>query len=115
MITYNHADYLAEAIEGVVKQSCDFPFELIIGEDASSDATRQIALEYQKRFPEIIRVIYSENNVGMNINSKRIFEKARGEYIAYCEGDDFWIDTEKLKKQVAIIKQNPQIGIVHSN
>lgn len=52
MITYNHADYLAEAIEGVVKQSCDFPFELIIGEDASSDATRQIALEYQKRFPK---------------------------------------------------------------
>lgn len=115
MITYNHAPYLAEAIEGVVGQKCEFPFELIIGEDLSSDATRSIALEYQKRYPHLIRVIYSSQNVGMNLNSLRIFQRARGEYIAYCEGDDFWCDSEKLAKQVALMENDPEIGIVHTD
>ena len=115
MITYNHADYLAEAIEGVVRQVCNFPFELLIGEDASKDRTRQIALEYQKRYPHIIRVVHSETNVGMNINSWRIFTKARGKYVAYCEGDDFWCAPDKLAQQVALIEGNEKIGIVHSD
>ena len=115
MITYNHADYLAEAIEGVVSQKCDFPFELIIGEDASSDATRQVALDYQRRYPAIIRVLHSVSNVGMNENSLRIFEKARGEYVAYCEGDDFWCAQDKLAKQVALMESDSRIGIVHSD
>lgn len=115
MITYNHAEYLAEAIEGVVKQACDFPFELLIGEDASKDATRQVALEYQKRYPHIVRVLYSEDNVGMNANSWRIFTKARGKYVAYCEGDDFWCVPDKLARQVALMESNQAIGIVHSD
>lgn len=115
MITYNHADYLAEAIEGVVSQKCDFPFELIIGEDASTDATRQVALKYQKIYPNIIRIIHSDKNVGMNANSRRIFEKSRGKYIAYCEGDDFWCAPEKLAQQVALIESDQRIGVVHSD
>lgn len=115
MITYNHAEYLADAIEGVINQKCAFLFELIIGEDASLDATRQIALEYQKRYPNIIRVIHSTKNVGMNKNSHRIFEKARGKYIAYCEGDDFWCDSNKLSQQVKLIESDPEINIVHSD
>lgn len=115
MITYNHADYLAEAIEGVVGQKCDFPFELIIGEDASSDATRQIAIEYQQRYPEIIRVVHSAANVGMNANSLRIFARARGEYVAYCEGDDFWCARDKLARQVALMESDSRIGIVHAD
>src|SRR3546814_13555493 len=78
MITYNHAEYLAEAIEGVLNQECDFPFELIIGEDASKDATLEVALDYQKRFPDIIRVVYATQNVGGNSNSRRIFKLDRG-------------------------------------
>ncbi|WP_306581785.1 glycosyltransferase [Dokdonella sp.] len=115
MITYNHAGYLAEAIEGVVGQECDFPFELIIGEDASTDATREIAFEYQRRYPEIIRVVHSARNVGMNANSFRIFSKARGEYVAYCEGDDFWCARDKLARQVALMKRDKRIGIVHTD
>lgn len=115
MITYNHAEYLADAIEGVVRQACNFPFELLIGEDASKDGTLQIALEYQKRYPHIIRVIHSETNVGMNINSWRIFAKARGKYVAYCEGDDFWCAPDKLAQQVALMESNERIGIVHSD
>lgn len=115
MITYNHADYLAEAIEGVVSQQCDFPFELIIGEDASTDRTREIALDYQRRYPEIIRVIHSVANVGMNANGGRIFSKARGEYVAYCEGDDYWCSPQKLARQVALIRDHADIGIVHTD
>lgn len=115
MITYNHATYLAEAIEGVVQQDCSFPFELIIGEDASTDETLQVAIEYQKRYPEIVRVIHSPANVGMNANSLRIFERARGEYVAYCEGDDFWCARDKLARQVALMEQDAHIGIVHTD
>ena len=64
MITYNHGPYIADAIEGVVSQKTDFPMELIIGEDCSTDNTRKIALDYQRRYPETIRVIYSDRNVG---------------------------------------------------
>ena len=115
MITYNHADYLAEAIEGVVGQECDFPFELIIGEDASGDSTRQVALEYQKRYPEIVRVVFSAANVGMNANSLRIFARARGDYVAYCEGDDFWCARDKLARQVALLESDSGMGIVHAD
>lgn len=115
MITYNHGPYLAEAIEGVVNQVCSFPFELIIGEDRSTDNTLEVALAYQKRYPHLIRVIHSSKNVGMNANSLRIFHRARGEYVAYCEGDDYWCDMQKLEKQVEIMQANPQIGIVHTD
>lgn len=115
MITYNHGPYLSEAIEGIINQNCDFPFELIIGEDASTDSTREIALRYQSMYPEIIRVVHSPNNVGMNENAFRIFERARGDYIAWCEGDDFWCAGDKLAKQVSLMESNNQIGIVHTD
>ncbi|BFI96766.1 MAG: hypothetical protein RSP_22760 [Rhodanobacter sp.] len=115
MITYNHADYLAQAINGVINQKCDFAFELIIGEDASTDATLLVALEYQRRYPEIIRVIHSDRNVGMNANAIRIFERARGDYIAYCEGDDFWCADDKLSRQVSAIAGRDDVGIVHAD
>lgn len=115
MITYNHEEYLKDAIEGVVNQVCEFEFELIIGEDASKDNTLSIAHEYQKKYPELIRVIYSEKNVGMNQNSTRIFQQARGKYVAYCEGDDFWCDQRKLSKQVKLIESNPLVSIVHTD
>ncbi|MBX3692102.1 glycosyltransferase [Dokdonella sp.] len=115
MITFNHAGYIAEAIEGVLRQECDFPIELIIGEDASTDATLQVALEYQRRHPEIIRVVHSAANVGMNANALRIFAKARGGYVAYCEGDDFWCAPDKLARQVALMESDDRIGIVHTD
>ena len=115
MITYNHEQYLADAIQGVLNQLCDFEFELIIGEDCSQDNTRQIALDYAKQYPDIIRVVYSDKNVGMNANSRRIFDQAKGRYVAYCEGDDFWCDNTKLARQVALIENNPYISIVHSD
>lgn len=115
MTTYNHAAFLAEAIEGVLAQRADFPFELLIGEDASTDATRQIALAYQAKHPDRIRVFHSDGNVGTHANIRRLFARARGELIAFCEGDDYWCAPDKLVAQVALFRADPGIGAVHSD
>ncbi|MCX5807669.1 MAG: glycosyltransferase [Proteobacteria bacterium] len=115
MITYNHEPYIAKAIEGVLMQKTGFPFELIIGEDCSTDRTREIVLEYQKKHPNIIRVLTSESNVGMHKNLRHVYDACRGKYIAYCEGDDYWHNPLKLKKQVECLESHPDVGLVHSD
>jgi len=115
MITYNHAPFIVKAIDGVLHQKTNFLFELIIGEDWSTDGTRDIVLEYQKKFPEIIRVITSDENVGMKQNSYRTMKACRGKYIAYCEGDDYWHNPLKLQKQVDYLNDHPECGLVYSS
>ncbi|RYI30797.1 MAG: glycosyltransferase [Acetobacteraceae bacterium] len=115
MITYNHAEYLAEAIQGIVDQQCDFPFELVIGEDKSSDESLEVALGFQARYPHIVRVLHSPANVGMNANSRRVRAAARGKYVAWCEGDDYWCSTTKLASQAALMEADPGMGAVHSD
>lgn len=115
IITYNHEPYIARAIEGVLMQETDFPIELVIGEDCSTDRTRDIVFEYQKKYPEIIRVVTSEHNVGSYQNGLRTTNACRGKYIAYCEGDDYWTDPLKLQKQVDFLEANPDCGMVHSD
>lgn len=112
IITYNHGSYIADAIEGVICQKTGFPIELIIGEDCSTDDTRSIVLDYQRRYPLLIRVIYSDCNVGMQRNYRRIHEASRGDYIAFCEGDDVWIDDRKLEKQVNVMRSEPDCSMV---
>lgn len=111
MLAYNHAAHIVQAVESILSQQCDFPFELIIGEDCSQDKTRDICIGYHKRYPEIVRVVFSEENVGMHRNFARIWHRARGKYIATCEGDDFWIDPEKLAKQVAWMESRPEFTL----
>lgn len=115
MVTYNHAQYIGHAIEGVLRQATTFSFELIIGEDASTDSTFEIARRYQKRFPEKIRIIASDKNTGLRRNGRRVRDAARGKYVAYCDGDDFWHDPEKLQRQVDFLEKNPDYVLVHSN
>lgn len=115
MVAYNHADYIAEAIEGVVSQQCDFPFELVIGEDNSRDETKNIVMNYQLRYPSIIRVVHSATNVGAGANFQRIVSKARGEYVAFCDGDDHWCAPHKLAAEVELIRNNPDVGVVHTD
>jgi glycosyltransferase involved in cell wall biosynthesis len=111
MITYNHEKFIAQAIEGVLMQKTDFPFELVIGEDCSTDKTRDVVFSYQQKYPEIIRVITSESNVGMIPNGIRTSNACRGKYIALCEGDDYWIDSQKLSKQVMFMMQHPNLSM----
>lgn len=106
MMTYHHESYIAQAIEGVVMQQCSFPIELLIGEDCSTDRTRDICLEYQRLYPKFIRLITSETNVGMHKNMFRIFGRSKGHYLAMCEGDDYWCDDCKLQKQVDFLEAN---------
>ncbi len=113
MITYNHEPYLAEAIEGVIRQQTEFPFELIIGEDCSTDKTREIALAFQRHKPDKVAVLYSDSNVGALHNSTRVLQKTRGKYVAFCEGDDYWHDASKLQKQVSFLEAHPDHALVH--
>jgi glycosyltransferase involved in cell wall biosynthesis len=114
MITFNHEPYVARAIEGVLMQETDFPIELVIGEDCSTDRTREIVLEYQKKHPETIRVIASARNVGPSVNELRTDKACRGKYVAYCEGDDYWHHPLKLQKQVDYLESHPEVGLVFS-
>ena len=114
MLTYNHEKYVAEAIEGVVNQKCDFPIELIIVEDYSSDRTLEICKEYQQRYPHIIHLFTPRERKPFVLSqmlqtSAYIDQVFRGKYLAFCEGDDYWTDMKKLQKQVDILANFPSI------
>ncbi len=115
MITYNHSRFIAAAIQGVLSQKTDFPIELVIGEDCSTDGTREIVAGYQKKFPDIVKVITSDKNVGMMKNSVRTMRASKGTYIAFCEGDDYWHNPRKLQKQVDYFERHPECGLVYSS
>lgn len=112
MITYNQEEYIAQAIEGVLMQKTNFPIELIIGEDCSTDQTRAICLEYQQKYPHIIRLLNREHNLGMIQNFALTLRACRGKYIALCEGDDYWIDCYKLQKQVDFLESNENYVLI---
>lgn len=113
MITYNHEKFIAEAIEGVLMQKTDFPIELIIGEDNSTDRTREICLEYQAKHPEIIKVFRRRENLGMQRNFMETVQSCEGKYVALCEGDDYWTDPSKLRRQIDFLENNPEFAICH--
>ena len=111
MITYNHEKFIAEAIEGVAMQKTNFQFELVIGEDCSTDNTRAICIEYQKKYPDIIKLRLPETNQGMMKNWISNIESGQGKYIALCDGDDYWTDPYKLQKQVDFMEANPDFAL----
>lgn len=110
MITYNHGKFIAQAIESVLMQEADFQVELVIGEDCSTDDTRKIVQEYAARYPQIIRALLPEQNMGAQKNAFAVFSACRGEYIAILEGDDYWTDSTKLSRQVDLMDSNPEIS-----
>lgn len=110
--TYNHGPYIRQCIEGVLMQKTDFPFEFIIGEDFSTDNTMEIVKEYAEKYPDVIRVITADYNVGSKANGTRCRRASRGEYMAICEGDDYWTDPQKLQKQVEHLRDKPEVVLV---
>lgn len=112
--TFNHEGFIKETLEGFLKQETTFPFEIIVHDDASKDATPAILKEYAERYPLIIKtVLQKENQYSQKINfwSDVTFPMAQGKYIALCEGDDYWIDELKLQKQVDFLENNPDYVI----
>lgn len=121
--TYQHADYIKECLEGILMQKTDFAYEVIVGEDASSDGTREICKEYAARYPDKIRLFLRSRNDVVHINGKATgrfnlienLNASRGEYIALCEGDDYWTDPFKLQGQVNFMSLNSQYYLIGSN
>lgn len=114
VLTYNHERYLAQAVESVLSQEHDFPIEIIVGEDCSSDRTRDIAIGYQRRHPDLVRVITSERNVGVLENYRRILIAARGSLLAQLDGDDAWLPG-KLARQVKVLLEETGCAAVYAN
>ncbi|WP_432205322.1 glycosyltransferase family 2 protein (plasmid) [Cetobacterium somerae] len=107
-ITYNHENYIEDALNGFLNQKVNFKYEILIHDDASTDRTSEILKEYEKKYPELIKVIYQNENQyskGKYV-SRFLYERAKGKYIAKCEGDDYWINENKLQKQVDFLEKN---------
>lgn len=105
-ITYNHEKYIHQALDGFVKQKTNFTYEVIVADDYSTDKTAEIIAEYAKNYPEIIKPTLRTKNVGIEKNCIEAFQKTTGKYVAFCEGDDYWTDTEKLQTQVDFMELN---------
>jgi glycosyltransferase involved in cell wall biosynthesis len=111
MITYNHESFIAQALDSALAQKTDFPFEIVVGEDHSTDRTAAIVEEYQLRFPGQVRLLNRPKNIGMLRNFVDTYQACRGKYIALLEGDDYWTDTTKLQQQVDFLDANPDFAI----
>ena len=117
-ITYNHESYIAEALDSFLMQETDFPFEVLINDDCSTDNTANIIREYEKKYPNIIKPIYQE----VNQYSKRVrpntafnYPRSKGKYIALCEGDDYWTDPLKLQKQVDFLEEHHDYALCYTS
>jgi glycosyltransferase involved in cell wall biosynthesis len=105
LITYNHEKYISSALDGILLQKTEFPIEVVIGDDCSTDGTSVVIAEYQTKFPELIRVLHRDKHMGMVRNGIETFWSCRGKYIALLDGDDYWTDPYKLHKQVAVLEE----------
>ncbi len=117
-ITYNQENYIRQCLDGFIMQKTNFLFEVLIHDDASTDKTQEIIREYEIKYPDIIKPIYQKENQhsqGKRISSVYNFPRAKGKYIAMCEGDDYWIDPLKLQKQVDFLEKNPEYGLVYTS
>ncbi len=118
-LVFNHAPYLRQCLDGFVIQKTSFPFEVIVHDDASSDASVDIIREYVINYPIIFKPIYEEENkfsrVGFSGLDKLIDKFLIGKYVALCEGDDYWTDPYKLQKQVDYLEEHPECGLVYTN
>ncbi len=111
MITYNHEKYIQQAIEGILNQQTNFKIQLVIGEDCSTDKTKEICIKYKQKHHKTIKLILHKKNIGMNNNFLSTLNLCEGKYIALCEGDDFWTDPLKLQKQIDFLESNPDYVI----
>ena len=107
MPAYNHEAYIAQALESALAQVTNFDFEIVVGEDCSTDGTRAVARDYAGRHPGRIVLIENERNLGIWENDRRIVDRCRGEFIAWLESDDYWCVQDKLQRQVDMLASHP--------
>ena len=114
MTAYNHAPYIGRAIEGVLSQRTTFAVELVLSDDCSPDGTGAICRDYAACYPDRIRLLTGDVNVGMRANYRRTIEACRGRYVAMCDGDDWWCDPLKLQRQVEALEADPACGLSYT-
>lgn len=115
MVTYNHEKYIAKALDSVLMQKVDFEYEVVVGEDCSTDHTRDIVLDYHQRHPDKIVALLRANNIGMMHNFTSAVKACTGRYIALLDGDDYWTNPDKLQLQVDFLEDNPDFCICFHN
>jgi glycosyltransferase involved in cell wall biosynthesis len=115
VMTYNHANFITQTLDSVLMQQVNFNYEILISEDCSTDGTRDIVIEYQKRFPHKIRLLLSQQNIRSNAIVVRGINAAQGEYIALLDGDDYWTSPDKLQKQVDFLDNHPECSLCFHN
>lgn len=106
LLTYNQEKYIGKALESIVNQKTNFKFEVIVGEDKSTDNTRKVIREYAMRYPELVKPVFRKKNLGTSRNLVSVLQRCKGKYIAFLEGDDYWTDMLKLQKQYDFLEQN---------
>jgi hypothetical protein len=114
VLVYNHSAYLAQALDSILAQQVDFPFEVLIGEDCSTDDSFEIALRYQQSHPHAVRILTADGNVGVFRNARRLLDATRGKFIASLDGDDYWLPG-KLERQVSFLEAHPDCSAVYAN
>jgi glycosyltransferase involved in cell wall biosynthesis len=107
---YNHEAFIAQAVEGVVQQQTDFPYEIVIGEDCSTDSTRAIVVRLREQYPDKIRLLLRERNLGNIRNFTDTLQACRGEYVALLDGDDYWTSAVKLQQQATYLDTHPDFS-----
>jgi len=120
--TYNHVNYIEDCIESIINQKTNFAFEICIGEDESDDGTREICIDYKKKYPKIINLFLRNRSDVLFISGQptgrsnfiNTLKQCKGKYIAICEGDDYWTDLHKLQKQVDFLEKNPDYVLIGS-
>lgn len=112
--TYNHENYIRDALESFIVQKTEFPFEILVHDDASTDRTPQIIAEYTEKYPNLIKPYFQQENQyskGVRVTSSFQYPRAKGEFFAICEGDDYWTDEYKLQKQTMGMINNPEVDV----
>jgi glycosyltransferase involved in cell wall biosynthesis len=115
VLTYNHEKFIAQALDSILMQEGNFDYEIVIGEDCSTDKTRDIVIDHQKKYPDKIRLLLPGKNLGMMRNLVQTYNACTGEYIAILEGDDYWTSPHKLQKQIAFLDTNFDFAICFHN
>ena len=112
--TFNHEQFIRQALDSVLMQKVDFAYEILVGDDDSTDSTPAILQEYQEKYPDIIRLWLRPKNIGASRNAYELLLKAEGKYLATCEGDDYWTDNKKLQRQIDFLETHSEyVGCTH--
>ncbi|MEZ3508125.1 MAG: glycosyltransferase [Lachnospiraceae bacterium] len=115
MLTYNHENFIEQAIDSILMQKTDYSYRILIGEDCSTDNTRKIVEDYYRKYPDKMEVVLWEKNVGGLKNDLEIMHRCNARYVASLEGDDYWTDCHKLQKQISFLESHPEyIGTAHN-